>query len=65
MSNSNVPKFLKEDLPLFEALLRDLFPHVEIVNTVPTDLEEEINRSYTQLKLQEVKGLTKKIIQLY
>jgi hypothetical protein len=38
MSNSNIPKFLKEDLPLFEALLHDLFPHAKIINTIPIDL---------------------------
>ena len=30
MRDSNVPKFLKEDLILFTALIQDLFPSVEI-----------------------------------
>lgn len=30
MRDSNIPKFLKEDLPLFNALIKDLFPNSEI-----------------------------------
>jgi len=30
MRDSNVPKFLKDDLPLFSALIQDLFPEAEI-----------------------------------
>lgn len=39
MRNSNIPKFLKEDLPLFEALISDLFPHAEITEMPHPDLE--------------------------
>jgi dynein heavy chain len=30
MRDSNVPKFLADDLPLFFALIQDLFPGIEI-----------------------------------
>jgi len=30
MRDSNIPKFLADDLPLFNALIQDLFPNIPI-----------------------------------
>lgn len=40
MRDSNVPKFVAEDLPLFNALIQDLFPGVEIPEQKSSELEQ-------------------------
>lgn len=45
MKESNVPKFLKDDLPLFHAIVQDLFPTVEIQEPDHGVLMEQIKRS--------------------
>jgi dynein heavy chain len=39
MRDSNIPKFLASDLPLFSALIEDLFPGIEIPETKHFELE--------------------------
>jgi len=40
MRDSNIPKFIKDDLPLFNALVQDLFPGVTIHDTNNALLED-------------------------
>lgn len=45
MRDSNVPKFLKDDLPLFSALIQDLFPSVTIPDVSFEELENQIKET--------------------
>ena len=38
----NMPKFVAEDLPLFNALFQDLFPNIDIVESVNQDLLDQL-----------------------
>ena len=51
MRDSNLPKFLASDLPLFEALIQDLFPGVIIPENVHDELQDQINQSVKQAGL--------------
>ena len=42
MRDSNVPKFLKDDLPLFNALIQDLFPGIELTEFNYDELSKTI-----------------------
>ena len=46
MRDANVPKFLKDDLPLFNMIVQDLFPSVEITPPDYSDLNKEIRASF-------------------
>jgi dynein heavy chain len=65
MQDSNIPKFLADDLPLFHAIVGDLFPGV----AVPVNETGELMQMFLhQLKLQglqNVDAFNTKILQLF
>ncbi|OMJ74343.1 hypothetical protein SteCoe_26764 [Stentor coeruleus] len=65
MRDSNIPKFISHDIPLFEALVKDLFPTINIGENSPGDLERQISDTILSLKLQKVKQFEKKVSQLF
>ncbi|XP_038005283.1 dynein heavy chain 1, axonemal [Motacilla alba alba] len=63
--DANVPKFLQDDLKLFNGIVSDLFPNIK---ETPVDygiLEEAIRKSCIQANLKDVDGFVTKCIQLY
>lgn len=52
MRDSNVPKFLKDDLPLFSAIVQDLFPSIEITESDYGELQTQIEDSITHFGYQ-------------
>ncbi|XP_063217349.1 dynein axonemal heavy chain 1-like [Bacillus rossius redtenbacheri] len=61
----NVPKFLADDLKLFDGIVSDLFPLME---ELPVDygiLEAGVRQSCGEMRLEDVPEFVKKVIQLY
>ena len=65
MRDSNIPKFIKEDLPLFNALVQDLFPGVQIADNMDKDLIKQLDETIPELKFHSVNSQIVKILQLF
>jgi len=65
MRDSNLPKFLKEDLGLFNAIVNDLFPGVEIPEVDYGEFEKAIRESLEEESLQPEPVFIEKVIQLF
>ncbi|KAL8435730.1 hypothetical protein ACSSS7_002267 [Eimeria intestinalis] len=61
----NVPKFLSHDLPLFENIIADLFPGIEVPKRDNHLLEVSLLRQAELLRLQPVGPFMEKVLQLY
>jgi dynein heavy chain len=61
----NVPKFLKDDIPLFENIIIDLFPGTERPQVDYGDLGSAITAACAHFNVQEVTLFNQKIMQLY
>jgi dynein heavy chain len=65
MRDSNLPKFLSEDAELFEAIVSDLFPGVEVPEVEQGDLARAIIESLEEHELQNVDKFVLKVVQMY
>ena len=65
MRDANVPKFVSDDIPLFNALIQDLFPGVEIPEENQSELESQIKQSLEAMNLQVLQTFVTKITQLF
>lgn len=65
LRDSNLPKFLSDDAILFNGILNDLFPGVELPANEYGDLQKAIEQSMTARNLQTVPALVTKVVQLY
>jgi dynein heavy chain len=65
MRDSNVPKFLEQDLPLFNGILVDLFPSIKVPYVDYRELQQAIEKTISSLNLQKVQTFVTKVIQVH
>lgn len=58
-------QFLSHDIPLFEGIISDLFPGVEVPQIDYGHLEERLKANLQTRKLQSVPWFIEKIIQVH
>jgi dynein heavy chain, axonemal len=65
LRDSNVPKFLADDLPLFAAIVQDLFPGVTIPSNDYGELQVALEEELTAAGLQKIPSFMTKVIQMF
>ncbi|XP_049536716.1 dynein axonemal heavy chain 6 [Anopheles darlingi] len=65
LRDSNLPKFLANDAVLFNGILSDLFPGVDLPEPERGDLQKSIETCMVERNLQPVPEMVRKTLQLY
>jgi dynein heavy chain len=65
MRDSNVPKFLEQDIPLFGGILMDLFPGIKVPYVDYGKLQLAIEKTLDSFNLQRVPTFITKVIQVH
>ena len=65
LRDSNVPKFLADDLPLFAAIVQDLFPGVEVPPNDYGELQVSLEAELKAAGMQIVPAFLGKLIQMF
>ena len=65
MRDSNVPKFLEQDLPLFGGIVNDLFPGVVVPFVDYGKLQLAVEKSLETMNLQKIPVFITKVIQVH
>jgi len=65
MKDSNIPKFLKHDLPLFNAIVQDLFPGIQIPVQIDQNLKDMVATQIVENGLQPTEQFIEKVLQLH
>ena len=65
LRDSNIPKFLADDLPLFAAIIQDLFPGVEIPSNDYGELQVALEEEILKAGLQLIPNFMNKVIQMF
>ena len=65
LRDSNLPKFLADDIPLFFAIIKDLFPGVVVPDNDYGEFQIAMEDEISKAGLQNVPGFHKKVIQMF
>eukprot|EP00965_Chrysotila_dentata_P215542 6188838-Pleurochrysis_carterae.AAC.1 len=65
MQEANVPRFLAQDLPLFDGIISDLYPNLEIPAVDYGTLQSAVEAVLVESGLQVVPRFVTKVIELY
>ncbi|XP_051780645.1 dynein axonemal heavy chain 6-like [Erpetoichthys calabaricus] len=65
LQEANLPRFLAEDVPLFQSIMDDLFSNINLPKLDSERLEDAITASVLKLGLQLIPNQVQKIIQLH